>query len=122
MKPMLDNFNEEDEDDEDDDENRTPSPKYKTKNNKKLEFYKLLQKISSSVKTYSGTTQSESEESGTESDSSNRSKSRSYLSSDSSDGYPSPKPIKKTQANQRPLKRWFTAFSQKAVPKTLGLN
>ena len=76
----------------------------KTKNNKKLEFYKLLQKISSSVKTYSGTTQSESD-SGTESDSSNRSKSRSHFSSDSSDGYPSPKPIKKTQANQRPLKR-----------------
>jgi hypothetical protein len=109
MKHVLDNFNEEDEEDEeeeneDEEEERPPSPKYKTKNNKKLEFYKLLQKISSSVKTYSGTTQSESD-SGTESDSSNRSNSRSHFSSDSSDGYPSPKPIKKTQANQRPLKR-----------------
>ena len=99
MKKMLSDFNEEDED-EDEEESRSPSPKYRTKNPKKLEFYKLLQKISNSVKTYSGTTNSdESDESDTDTDSSNlQSNSRSCLSSDSSsDGYPSPKKMSKQQ-------------------------
>ena len=90
MKKILSNFNEEDEEDY----SHSPSPKYKTKNPKKLEFYELLQKISSSVKTYSGTTNSD--ESGSDSDSDSSNRSRSYLSSDSSsDGYPVPKRMSK---------------------------
>ena len=104
MKKVLSDFNEDDDEDEDED-SRSPSPKYKTKNPKKLEFYKLLQKISNSVKTYSGTTNSDSS-SDSETDSSNRrSNSRSYLSSDSSsDGYPSPKRVSKQQPPPRSKK------------------
>jgi hypothetical protein len=99
---MLSDFEEEDEEEN----SRSPSPKYKTKNPKKLEFYKLLQKISNSVKTYSGTTNSDESDSATETDSSNlRSNSRSCLSSDSSsDGYPSPKRVSKQPPRKEDVK------------------
>ena len=107
MKKILSDFEEDEEDEEDNSHPHSPVvPKYKTKNPKKLEFYKLLQKISNSVKTYSGTTNSDESDSDTETDSSNLcSNSRSCLSSDSSsDGYPSPKRVSKQPPRKEDVK------------------
>ena len=61
---------------------------YKVKDKKKLQFYKMLQKISSSMRS------EKSDESDSESDSSNkRSDSNSEFSSESSEDYPKPKKV-----------------------------
>jgi hypothetical protein len=102
MKKMLSDFNEEEEDEDESDRSPSPAPKYKTKNRKQIEFYELLRNISKSVRTHSGTTNSDESDSETDSDSSL--KSRSCLSPDSSsDGYPSPKrqPPVKTVKNKK---------------------
>ena len=64
---------------------------YKVKDKKKLQFYKMLQKISSSMRSEKS---DESDESDSESDSSNkRSDSNSEFSSESSEDYPKPKKV-----------------------------